>query len=198
MQSEPASFVGTSSDFSGQTDRDEATAPDAARAPRKAPGMPPGKRAAAPDHKGRLLAATLLALACALLPLRASAANLVVSNLSGSGGVVGALTNSGVLAPTNIAVSGGLVQNPDGLLRIALANAGSGRLVVTGAATLGGGLEIAVDAGFTATGQSFEFLAATDGLGGTFDTVSVTGGAFTANLTKTANGGVTLTPAASR
>lgn len=103
--------------------------------------------------------------------------------VSGSGTVTGALTNAGVLAPTALAVNGGLTLSGDGTLRLAAGDAAFSRVDVTGAASLGGILEIVVDESFTAVGEPREILTATGGLSGDFASVSVSGGGFQATVT---------------
>lgn len=120
-------------------------------------------------------------------------------SVSGTGTIVGSLTNDGVLAPTAIAVSGSLTQSADGTMRLAVSNSASGRLDVTGAASLGGTLELAVDAGFSATGASYEIVTATGGISGAFAAVTIPGGSWQASLTQTATSvSISLSPAAAR
>lgn len=99
--------------------------------------------------------------------------------LDGTGRVIGALTNNGVVAPGNsigtLTVQGNYVQAAGSVLEIEFdGNGGIDLLSVTGSATLNGGTLrfISTDGG---EGSGGVFLAAAGGVTGTFDNVETVG-----------------------
>ncbi len=99
------------------------------------------------------------------------------SLLGGNGNVGGNLFNSGTLSPGfspgTINVTGSYTQAPGSILVIQLASPVSfDKLIITGAATLGGTLQVDTLGGYVpATGQTFVFLTAAS-VTGTFNAVT--------------------------
>ncbi len=97
--------------------------------------------------------------------------------LGGNGTIAGNLTNSGTLSPGaspgTINVSGNYTQTSTGTLIIELASGASfDQLVISGTATLAGGVQINLLGGFDPVGKSFTFLTAAGGVNGTFGIVT--------------------------
>lgn len=101
------------------------------------------------------------------------------ATLGGSGTITGNLVNHGTvspgISPGTITVSGNYTQSATGKLVIELASATSfDQLVISGTATLAGGLQVDVIGGYVPVGQSFPVLTAAGGVTGTFGTLSGT------------------------
>ena len=107
--------------------------------------------------------------------------------LGGSGSVVGALNNAGVLSPGNsigqLAVDGTLALQAGGQMLIEVDVTGADRVDVTGAAALGGGVQFAPDIRLP-TGQTFTFLSANT-LSGAFGSVGSISLFYVPTLTQT-------------
>ncbi len=121
------------------------------------------------------------------LSMTTSNLTLSAGTLSGAGQVTftgaGKLVNSGgIVSPGNspgtlsVSGGGGYQQSGTGSLFLELAGTGAGQfdvLSVTGAAALGGTLDLQQIAGFTAAaGQSFDILTASGGITGSFTTIN--------------------------
>jgi fibronectin-binding autotransporter adhesin len=120
--------------------------------------------------------------------------------LGGSGTVIGNVTNNGRVAPGNslgtLTINGNYTQTRDGTLAVEVSPSGADRLVVGGAATLGGTLLFLPQAALFTEGPSFTVLTA-NSIQGAFDTVSgapsyflgltptVTAGQLSATVTRT-------------
>ncbi|WP_219893696.1 beta strand repeat-containing protein [Aquisediminimonas profunda] len=126
--------------------------------------------------------------------------------LSGAGTIVGAVTNSGTVAPGNspgiLTIDGSYTQTATGTLAIELtptAVAGTGYDQVSvigtpGTAALDGTLALAPAAGLYTAGATYDIVSATGGISGNFATV--TGATLSPFLSFTATGIVTTaTPA---
>ena len=107
--------------------------------------------------------------------------------LGGNVIIAGDLVNNGTLSPGNspgtTTVTGNYTQSPTGNLVIEIASATSfDQLIVTGSASLAGGLQVQTLGGYNPLGHSFTFLTAGGGVNGTFGTFtnSFTGSAATA------------------
>ncbi|TXH25628.1 MAG: autotransporter domain-containing protein, partial [Elusimicrobia bacterium] len=123
--------------------------------------------------------------------------------LSGAGTIVGAVTNSGTLAPGNspgiLTIDGSLTQTATGTLAIeltptAVAGTGYDQVAVIGTpgtATLAGTLALAPSAGLYVAGTTYDIVTATNGITGNFGTV--TGATLSPFLSFTATGVVTTT-----
>lgn len=116
-------------------------------------------------------------------PATAAAGDLTLragGGLSGTGTLIANLTQAGALEPGNspgtLAIQGGLAQTATATTRIEIGAATHDQVVVTGPATLGGTLEVAIAPGVVpAVGQTFTILTASGGVGGAFADLSVTG-----------------------
>ena len=106
----------------------------------------------------------------------------VLGTLKGDGQIIGNVTNVGVVAPGTspgaLHVTGNFSQGASGKMQIELAGTtpGSGydQLLLSGAATLHGTLELSLINGFSPTvGDLFEVIHANGGIFGGFDTVSL-------------------------
>ncbi|MDQ8203441.1 hypothetical protein [Pelagicoccus sp. SDUM812003] len=101
------------------------------------------------------------------------------AKLQGNGFVFGKVTNvSGNVAPGNsighLTIEGDYQQSAGGSFELEVIGSETDRLSVIGQATLGGALEIVPDfqRGDVAIGDRFEFLTATEGTSGSFDSVN--------------------------
>jgi hypothetical protein len=109
----------------------------------------------------------------------------VGGTLSGTGAVVGAVSNAGILAPGNspgtLTILGNYTQAPSGTLNVELGGTTSGTgfdvLAVTGNATLDGTLAVTNFGGFLpATANVFRFLTVVGTRSGTFATTNLPAG----------------------
>ena len=109
------------------------------------------------------------------------------ATLGGTGSIVGNVTNSGTIAPTNfstLAFTGFYTQNSGGTLQIAVNGAGqNGKLAVTGQAILGGALSVQAVAGTYARNTSYTIFTASNTFTGTFSSVSSNLAFLTPSLT---------------
>jgi T5SS/PEP-CTERM-associated repeat protein len=106
----------------------------------------------------------------------------VLGTLKGDGQIIGDVSNVGVVAPGTspgaLHVTGDFAQGASGKLQIELAGTTAGsqydQLLLSGAATLDGTLEVSLIEGFSPTvGNLFEVVHANGGIIGGFDTVSL-------------------------
>lgn len=108
------------------------------------------------------------------------------ATLSGTGTVVGDVTNSGAVAPGSsggtLTVTGNYTQTSGSTLNISLSNTGCSLLDISGTANLNSGSGLSVTAslspGYYSNGQSYTFLKAAGGITGSFDSTSMTGSTF--------------------
>ena len=103
------------------------------------------------------------------------------SLLGGSGLIAGNVINSGVVSPGNspgtMTINGSYTQTTAGTLAMEVGAGAYDRLVVNGAASLGGTLSVStVDGGTLAFGDTCQFLTASGGITGAFDTISMPSG----------------------
>jgi uncharacterized protein with beta-barrel porin domain len=98
------------------------------------------------------------------------------ATLSGHGTIVGAVTNNGTVAPGGsigvLTINGDYVQTSSGVLVIAAMSATASKLVVTGAATLAGVVQVDEGSGFYRKGSVFDVLSAGSINGGFSSVVS--------------------------
>ncbi len=103
------------------------------------------------------------------------------SMLMGSGILNGDLINGGLLSPGNspgtMTINGNYTQTSGGTLAIEVGIGVYDRLVVNGIATLAGTLAVStVDGGTLALGDKYQFLTASGGITGTFDSIAMPSG----------------------
>jgi len=95
--------------------------------------------------------------------------------LRGHGSIDGNVTNAGTVFPGGsigtLTVNGNYTQLPTGTLNIEVSGTGNDELIVTGKATLAGGLSIQVDPGYV-IGTKVTILSAAGGVTGSFSSVS--------------------------
>jgi autotransporter-associated beta strand protein len=130
----------------------------------------------------------------ALMVTGSLASGVTVSSggtLGGSGTINGAVVNSGTVAPGNVntlSVNGNYTQNSGGTYQVVVNGAGqSGKLSITGSATLGGTVNVQAVSGSYVKNTTYTILTVTGTITGTFAGVTSNFAFLTPSLTHSSN-----------